>query len=221
MLRMPASSLRSCSFSSIFLLDDLGGLAVLVQVGVERLLHELADEFLDRRALRADVGGAELGLGLRFEDRLLHADDDGGVDRLADVGGVEVLLEMIADRLDERLAERGEVRAAHRGVLAVDEGPVFLAVVVAVGERDLDVLALEVDDRVERLAAEFLGEEILQAVLGLERLAVEREREAAVEEGVVPQHVLDELGAELEVLAEERLVGRELDRACRCARRSW
>jgi hypothetical protein len=32
----------------------------------------------------------------------------------------------------------------------------------------------------------------------------------AVEERVVPEHVLDELGAELEVLAEERLVGREL-----------
>jgi hypothetical protein len=104
-----------------------------------------------------------------------------------------------------------EVRAAHRGVLAVDERVVFLAVVRAVREGDLDVLALEVDDRVERLAAEVLLEQVLQAVLGLERLAVEGEREAAVEEGVVPEHVLDELGAELEVLAEERLVRRELD----------
>jgi hypothetical protein len=112
---------------------------------------------------------------------------------------------------DERLAERGEVRAAHRRVLAVDEGPVFLAVVVAVGERDLDVLALEVDDRVERLAAEFLGQQVLQAVRELEGLPIQREREAPVEEGVVPQHVLDELHAELEVLAEERLVRRELD----------
>lgn len=46
--------------------------------------------------------------------------------------------------------------AAHGGVLAVDEGVVFLAVVAGVGERDLDVLALEVDERVERVAGEFL-----------------------------------------------------------------
>jgi hypothetical protein len=182
-----------------------------VEIGVERLLDELADEFLERGALGADVGGAELGLGLRLEDGLLHADDDGGVDRLADVGGVVVLLEVVAEGLDEGLAEGREVRAAHGGVLAVDEGPVFLAVVFAVGDGDLDVLALEVDDRVERLAGEFLGEEVLEAVLRLEGLAVEREREAAVEEGVVPEHVLDELGAELEVGAEELLVGRELD----------
>ena len=47
-------------------------------------------------------------------------------------------------------------------------------------------------------------------MLRLKALAIEREREAAIEEGVVPQHVLDELGAEFEVLAEERLVWREL-----------
>ena len=146
--------------------------------------------------------------------------DDGGVDRLADVGGVVVLLEMIAHRLDQRLAKCGEVRAAHRGVLAVDEGPILLAVMIAVGERDLDVLALEVDDRVERLAAELLGRGDPSGRSRTERLAVEREREPAIEEGVVPQHVLDELRAELEILAEERLVGRELDDACRCARRS-
>ena len=73
------------------------------------------------------------------------------------------------------------------------------------------VLALEVDDGVERLAAELLGQEVLEAVLRFERLAVEREGEAAVEEGVVPEHVLDELHAILEVLAEELLVGGEGD----------
>ena len=38
-----------------FLADDFGGLAVFVQVGVERLLHEFADEFLDGRPLRPDL----------------------------------------------------------------------------------------------------------------------------------------------------------------------
>jgi hypothetical protein len=94
------------------------------------------------------------------------------------------------------------VSAAHRRVLAIDEGPVFLAVVIAVGERDLDIIALEMDDGVERLAAKFLGQEILQAVLGAEGFAVERESEPAVEERLLPEHVLDELASEFEVLAE-------------------
>ena len=61
------------------------------------------------------------------------------------------------------------------------------------GEGDLDVLAFHVNDRIERFAGQFLGEKILQAILGLEGLAVEREGEPRFEEGVVPQHVLDEL----------------------------
>ena len=105
---------------------------------------------------------------------------DRGLDACADVGGVVLLLENPRITCDERLAEGGEVRAALRGVLAVDEGIVFLAAVVAVGEGDLDVLALEMDDRIERLAADFLAQQIQQAVLGAEVLAVEREREAGL-----------------------------------------
>src|SRR5262249_12986438 len=111
---------------------------------------------------------------------------------------------------DERFAKRRQVRPAHRGVLAVDEREILLAVVPAVRERDFDVVTLEMDDRIEGLAAQILLQKILQSVLGLERLAIERERESAVQERVVPQHVLDELGAEPEVLTEELIVGSEL-----------
>ena len=48
-------------------------------------------------------------------------------------------------------------------------------------------------------------------MLRLKGLAVEREGEPAVEKGVVPEHVLDEFEAELEVGAKERGVGGELD----------
>jgi len=62
------------------------------------------------------------------------------------------------------------MRAAHRGVLPVDKRVVFLAVVRAMRERDLDVLPLEVDDRIQNVAAEAFLEEVLEAVLGPERL---------------------------------------------------
>ncbi len=146
-----------------------------------------------------------------FKDRLHHAHGDGGDDGLADIGGVVFLLVEVSDRGDDGFAEGGEVRAAHGGVLAVDEGIVIFAVVPAMRHREFDVVAFEMDDRVERLAGEFFHEEIAEACLGFEGLAVEGEGEAAIEISVVPEHLLDELGAEFKIFAEERFVGRELD----------
>ena len=191
--------------------DGLGGDRVFVEINVERLLDELADEVLHARAAGAHIGRAELRLGLRLEDRLLHAHGDRRDDGLAHVGRLEVLLEKIPHGFDDRLAERLLVRAAHRGVLAVDEREILFAVMTAVRHRELDVVTLEVDDRVKRLAGQILCEQVLKTFLGFKRLAVERERQTTVQERVVPEHVFDEFRAELEVRAEERLVGDELD----------
>lgn len=81
--------------------------------------------------------------------------------------------------------------ASHGGVLAIDEGVVVLAVSTAMGHGDLDVFTLEVNDRVENVARQVVLKEILEAVLGLEGLAVEGESEPGVEVGVVPEHGLD------------------------------
>ena len=86
------------------------------------------------------------------------------------------------------------------------------------GHRDLDVVALEVDDRIEGLAGQVLLEEVPQAVLRLERLAVEGQREAPVEERVVPEHVLDEFWPEMAVSRRSAGVGHELYRRSRSAR---
>ena len=123
---------------------------------------------------------------------------------------VVVLLVEIAEHLDDRFAERLLVGAAHRGVLAVDERVVLLAVVRTMGERDFEVVPLQMNDRIEDVTAERLLEQVPEAVLGAERLAVEREGESAVEEGVFPEEILDVFGAEREVGAEQRLVRREL-----------
>ena len=123
-------------------LQRLGGLLVLVQIPVERLLHELAHKILQTRAVRSDGRGPELGLRLPLEHRLHHAHRDRRIDRLADVRRVVVLLEEVAYRVGQRLAKRREVRAPPRRVLPVDERNVFLAIVPAVRERHLDVVAL-------------------------------------------------------------------------------
>ena len=156
-----------------------------------------------------DGGGAELGFRLRLEHRLDDAHADRRLDAGADVGGVVLFLVKPADHLDERLAEGGEVGAALRGVLAVDEGIVFLAALGGVGEGDLDVLADEVDRRIERLVFHFLAQQVQQAVLRAEFLAVENDRERRVQVGIIPAHLLDEGLLELRLGGENRAVDLE------------
>jgi hypothetical protein len=86
--------------------------------------------------------GAEPGFGLRFEHRFFHAHAHGGDDAFADVLGVEIFFaKVVAHHFHHRFAEGVEVGAALRGVLAVDERVVLLAVMVAVGHGNFDVFA--------------------------------------------------------------------------------
>ena len=114
------------------------------------------------------MGRAELRLGLRLENGIFDFDGDGGGDGGADVGGIVIFAEEFADDFDDGFAEGGLVAAALDGVLAVDETVVFFAVVLGVGEGNLDVVALEVDNRVEGFFAEVFFEKIEEAVFGAE-----------------------------------------------------
>ena len=100
--------------------------------------------------------------------------------------------------------------AAVAGVLAVHEGGDVLAVAVPVGEDDLDVRALDVDERVERLLGHVLGDEVQEAVLALVRHAVQDEGESFLEVGVVLHHRLHDVHVE-GVAFEHLLVGDEPD----------
>ena len=72
-------------------------------------------------------------------------------------------------------------------MLAVHEAVVLLAVVVGVRHGHFDVVAHQVDDRIERLAIHLHLQQVQQAVLALELLAVVVDGEARVQVAVVPQ----------------------------------
>ena len=103
------------------------------------------------------------------------------------------------------------MRAAHRRVLAIDEGVILLAVVPAMGERHFDIFRLDMDDRIQRIPGELFLEEIRKAALRFEILAVEIEGQPTIQVGVIPHHLFDEFLAVGETLGEELLVRRELD----------
>ena len=78
------------------------------------------------------------------------------------------------------------------------------------GERHLDVIALQVDDGVQRFAVDLGLQQVQQPVLALEPLPVEDDGKPRVQIAVVPQQPLDVLVAVL-VLLEHGLVRLELD----------
>ena len=89
--------------------------------------------------------------------------------------------------------------ALHR-VLAIDEGVVLLATLVGMGQGDLDILAREVDDRIERFDGHIVGQQVVQTVLRQVFLAIIHQGETRVEVGIVAHHGFDELVAEVVVL---------------------
>ena len=158
----------------------LGGVRVFVEKVHQRVPHE-------RHQPRAQVGVAQLVLGLRFKDRLLDLHRDCTHQPVAHVRPLEAGLEELVDALEHAFPERAQVAAPVVGVVAVDVAEMLLAVAVGVREGEFDVLGTGVDGIVKVVLLNFLLEQVEQPVLGLEALAVEREREVAVEVGVVPE----------------------------------
>ena len=203
------------------LLYDGDDVRIHMEVVVQVLGHEVVDERPDggtvldaHRAVRLlhllfpGVHRTELHLGLRLEVGLLYLHADGSDDAHAAVLWGVVLLEEFLERLGHGLAVGGEVGASVPCVLAVDEGTDVLAVGVAVGDDYLYVVALQVDGRIQRSLAEVLVHEVEEAVLGLVRGAVEHEREAPLQVGVVADHRLHVVHMVL-VLAEHHRVRSE------------
>ena len=208
------------------LLDDLPRLG-----GV--LLEELGQLLVDRRLDQAaDLGVAQLGLGLALELRVLELDRDERREALAHVLAGEVLLLLleevllagvVVDRARERAAEAGEVRAALGGVDVVGEREDGLVVRRVPLHRDLDRavvgLVLEVDDAaVDRvLLAVDVGDEVADAALVLEddalavgALVVELDAQALGEERRLAQ-ALGEHAVVVVDLLEDVGVGHERD----------
>ena len=191
------------------LLQRLRRLGVFVQVVVEVLAQEI-DHEVAHRDPGLDLLRAELDLGLRLEDRVGDLHRDGRNDRRADVRRIVVLVIELLDGLGDTLAEGRLVRTALRGVLAVHEREVALAVARAVGDGHLDVVAREVDRRIERILGHVLVQQVEQSVLRDVAAAVEAEREAQVQVGIVLDHLLDVLEV-VGILPENLLIDAEGD----------
>ncbi len=130
-------------------LKNVGHILLMdMEVVVDLALDEVADVFVNRFSARFHERGAELDLCLRLEYRLLYINGDGRHDAVAYVGVFVVFVVVFLDGLCDMLLEGALMGAALRGVLAVDKAVILLAILIGVGEGNLYILALDMDDGV-------------------------------------------------------------------------
>ena len=159
-----------------------------------------------RHQLCALLRVAELRLGLAREVGILHADRDRADDTLAHVVAIDLLLRVVlVERLGEAFLERRQVRTALCRVLPVHKGVVFLREAVGVREDEFQRLGAIVERLVQFFELRLVGDEVAEAVLRDDLLAVQLQRESRVEVGIHLEPAHDMLFAELELLEDRRV----------------
>src|SRR5574344_2080707 len=96
------------------------------------------------------------------------------------------------------------------GMLTVDKRVILLAILVGVGEGNLDVLALEVDDRIETVTRHRVVEKIFESVATKDAPSVIHDGKPRVEISVVAEHGLDNVVME-GVVEKQRVIWFEED----------
>ena len=95
-------------------------------------------------------------------------------------------------------------------MLTIDEGVVFLAILVGVGKGNLDILALQVDDGIKAIVGHAIGKQILQTIARDNAAPIIHDGQTRVQVGIVTEHVLDDLVA-IGIVLKQRVVGLEHD----------
>ena len=137
---------------------------------------------------------------MALEYRFGDIDGNGTNNAVADIAIFLILAKELFDGAGNSFTKGYLMGTTLDGVLTIDEGVVLLARLVGMGERNLNILAFEVNDRVERIYRHIVGQEVEKTILGGIFVAVVIECESSIEVGIVAHHGLDELIAEVVVL---------------------
>ena len=162
------------------ILQNLSHILVDMEIVVYFLLQEIAYILIDGFAtIRRHRSTSELNLGLTLEDRFFYVDGNGSHQSVSDVSILILAVELF-DSLGNMLLEGTLMRTSLGGVLTVDEGIILLAILVGMGESNLDVLALHVDDVVEAFVGHIIAQQILQTMAAQDAAAIVHDGESGI-----------------------------------------
>ncbi len=192
-------------------LKDVGHVLFMdVEIVVYLTLDEVAHILIDGLTSRFHQCGTQLDLGLRLKHRLLNIDGDSGHNAVANIGVFVVFVVIFLDGLGNMLLESALVSTALCGVLTIDEAVILLAVLIGMGKRDLDVLALDMHNGIKRVGGHVVNQQILQSVAALDAPAIVHDGQARVEVSIVAEHIFHDFIVERIVL-KQRVVRLKID----------
>ena len=190
-------------------LNDLRNILMDVQVVVDLLLDEIAYIFINGLPVRSHLCRTQLDLRLTLEDRLLDIDGDSRHHTCSDVA-ILVFAKELLDGLGNMFLESTLMGATLCGVLSVYERVILLAILVGMGEGNLDIVTLQMDDRIERVVRHTILQQVFESMTTEDATPVIHNGQARIQIGVVTEHVLDNVVLE-PIIPEQRVVGFEID----------
>ena len=192
-----------------FALDDLGNILMDVQVVIDLLFDEVTYIFINGIPIGSHLRRAQLDLRLTLKDWFFHIDSDGSNDTRTDVA-ILVFTKELLDGLGDMLLESTLMGTTLRGMLAIDERVVLLTILVRVRESHLDILALQVDDRIERVVGHAVLQQVLQSVTAEDAATIIHNGQTSIQVGIVTQHILHDVVVE-RILFEQCIVWLKID----------
>ena len=144
-----------------------------MQVVIQLQTYEIIDELIDAHATgRTHVFRSEFDFRLTLEYRFLYVNGNRSDNTVTDVGELLVLIKELLDCTSYRFAISRLVGTALDCMLTIDERVVFIAVLISMGQRDLNIFAYDVNDRIERIDGHILRQQVEQTVLAHEAFAI-------------------------------------------------
>ena len=119
-----------------------------MQVVVNLLFDKVAHIFINGITIWRHNRRTQLNLCLTLEDRFFHIDGNGCDDTCTDVA-ILVFTKKLLDGSCDMLLKGTLMGTTLCGVLAIDERVIFLAILVGMCKGYLDIVALQMDNRIE------------------------------------------------------------------------
>ena len=191
------------------ILHHLSHILMDMQIVIHLLLDEVADILIDAHTIGGHRQRAQLDLRLTLKHRLFHIDGNCSHNTSSDVT-ILIFSKEIADGPGDMLLEGTLMGTALSGMLTIDEGIVFLTILIGMGEGNLDILAFQVDYRIKSVVGHTIVQQIFQSMTRQDTPIVIHNGKACIQVGIVAEHILHDIILELIVL-EQGIIGLKED----------
>ena len=190
--------------------QDFSHILMDMKIVVHFLLQEIAHIFIDGfPTIRSHRRTSELDFRLTFEDRFLYIDGNSRHQSVADISILILAVEFL-DSLGNMLLESTLMSTSLGSVLTIDEGIVFLAILIGMGKGYLNILALHVNNLIETLIGHIVAQKVLQTMTAEDTATIVHDGETCIQISIVAEHRLHDVIMETVVL-EKRIVWFEKD----------